>query len=136
MNILDKYTTLLSGLHLNRHIIPYLYNINVYDDRKSIKHFYLIFMSRAEPASGECHPPSLPVPVLRKIMIAQIFPCQLVVHFHQKFPARKTSSVICGQQGFYIRLKQAVYPILLVQIRFINHLSLASSSSFPERNAS
>lgn len=70
MNILDKYTTLLSGLHLNRHIIPYLYNINVYDDRKSIRHSRMGFMSRAEPASGECHPPSLPIPVLRKIMIA------------------------------------------------------------------
>ena len=66
MNILDKYTTLLSGLHLNRHIIPYLYNINVYDDRKSIRHSRMGFMSRAEPARGECHPPSLPIPVLRK----------------------------------------------------------------------
>lgn len=64
-------------------------------------------------------------------MIAQIFPCQLVVHFHQKLPARKTSSVICGQQGFYIRLKQAVYPILLIQIRFIDHLFIGKQFFSP-----
>ena len=119
MNILDKYTTLLSGLHLNRHIIPYLYNINVYDDRKSIRHSRMGFMSRAEPASGECHPPSLPVPVLRKNNDRPNLSLPAGCALSSKAPR------------FYIRLKQTVYPILLIQIRFIDHLFIGKQFFSP-----